>query len=370
MPGHTLTALLNHHSSKFQYQYVETIQALWSGYGELFRVTQNLKANPENQIDCCVKFIQLEQVPSHPRGWQTDFGHQRKLISYQVESHWYAFLNQEKQLAEQLPVVPRCIEIIDVENGRFIVMQDLKTLGLSAISATNDIDLVKKTIEWLASFHAYFMIDCKANKTGLDVCWFGEKTDDVLVGLELLKTPFKNWPKGIWARGSYWHLATRPEELAAMVQSPLKQNAKQLDATLRQCRFQTLIHGDAKLANFCYSTAPEYQVAAVDFQYIGVGCGMQDLAYFLGSVFDEAQLFHVADPLLDYYLDCITHNLRAEFSPEQIERLATEYRQLFPIAWADFDRFLAGWAAEHPKLNRFSAKQCNIALQLLAQMNG
>ena len=58
--------------------------------------------------------------------------------------------------------------------------------------------------------------------------------------------------------------------------------APELDRRLRAARFQTLVHGDAKPANFCFD-ARRGAVAAVDFQYVGGGCGMKDVAYLLSG---------------------------------------------------------------------------------------
>ncbi len=348
MPGHIYTELLSQYWPDVKPEYIETIQSLWSGYGELFRVRVKDQR-------FCVKYIQLTDKAVHPRGWDTDIGHQRKLLSYQVETNWYAFL-ANTQLS--LPPIPSCVALIEFNSGRFIIMDDLENLGYSPISETNDRGKIESTIEWLAIFHAAFMVDTQVSSVP-------DKN-------QLLLAPASNqlWPEGVWRRGTYWHLSTRPDEFAAMQDSELKQAAADIDRSLSSARFQTLVHGDAKLANFCYRNTQELRVAAVDFQYTGVGIGVQDLAYFLGSVLDSDQLSQSAPELLDYYLSRLSASLQNKFSAAEIRDLNQEYRQLFPVAWADFDRFLAGWAAEHPKLNAFSAALCDKALKILYEIKG
>ena len=59
-------------------------------------------------------------------------------------------------------------------------------------------------------------------------------------------------PDGLWEQGTYWHLKTRPQELEALTDKRLKNAAELIDHTLRSCSYKTLVHGDAKLANFCF----------------------------------------------------------------------------------------------------------------------
>lgn len=53
---------------------IETIQSLWSGYGEIFRCT--LAGGKYDQI--VVKHVKLPERNAHPHGWNTDISHQRK----------------------------------------------------------------------------------------------------------------------------------------------------------------------------------------------------------------------------------------------------------------------------------------------------
>ena len=142
--------------------------------------------------------------------------------------------------------------------------------------------------------------------------------------------------EGLWPCGSYWHLATRPEELANIAGSRLHCFAGLLDARLRCGAFPTLVHGDAKLANFLF-TQDKAQVAAVDFQYVGRGAAMKDVAYFVGSCLDGPECERLENELLDVYFDALRPCL-----PNQVDApaLEAEWRSLYPVAWADFERFM------------------------------
>ena len=105
----------------------------------------------------------------------------------------------------------------------------------------------------------------------------------------------------------------------------LRDRAPELDRALREAKHQTIVHGDAKPENFCWSKGGA-RVAAVDFQYAGRGPGIRDVAYLLYGERDEARR-----------LDSYFAHLRA---PADLER---EWRELYPVARDDFRRFLDGW---------------------------
>lgn len=162
---------------------------------------------------------------------------------------------------------------------------------------------------------------------------------------------------GLWDTGTYWYLQTRQDELRAMAPGELKTAAPSLDAKLANCQFKTLVHGDAKLANVCFS--PDYSdVAMVDFQYVGKGCGIRDVAYFLGSALTESECHRHAEELVDvYFAELVTH------IPMALQNAVEgEWRELYATAWADFHRFLAGWMPEHYKIHSYTKLMTKQAL--------
>ena len=160
----------------------------------------------------------------------------------------------------------------------------------------------------------------------------------------------------------------------------MKNSAQQIDSALNSARFKTLLHGDAKLANFCFSD--DGRVAAVDFQYVGRGIGIKDVMYFLGSCLPDGQLWAKHDEYIDYYFaqlkgvllrghvteaneDNVNKQAIADLVPDNTvwaDELEQEWRKLLPLAWADFNRFLQGWSPEHIKINDFMQAQTSLAL--------
>lgn len=303
----------------------ESVQSLWSGYGEITRY-QLYGCSLQTII---VKHICPPQHSRHPRGWNTDLGHQRKLKSYEVETAWYA---DWAQRCHPQCLVPHCLGVERTKTTTLILLQDLDSAGFPLRKVSLNETELKACLSWLAQFHA---------------CFMGEQ------------------PTGLWPVGSYWHLDTRPDELAAMEDGPLKQAAQLIDSKLNQARYKTLVHGDAKVANFCFSESGA-DVAAVDFQYVGGGCGIKDLAYFLGSCLTEDECEQQQDQCLEYYFTVLEKSLKQQGKNLDFAALEKEWRELYPMAWADFYRFLQGWMPTHKKINNYSSRITQQALNRLS----
>jgi hypothetical protein len=284
------------------------IQPLWRGWGEIARYA--VEGGPTERI--------VVKVVDPPPLDAKSVGSRRKARSYEVEAAFY------RDVAGRISDRVRIPHVWHVSYGLFL-LEDLDAAGFSgrAVGAGSlPADRLGRSVDWLADLHR--------------------------AGLDLHLDPGS---LGLWPTGTYWHLVTRPDELAAMPPGPLKDAAAAIDAELRRCPIQTLVHGDAKVANLCY--APE-SVAAVDFQYTGGGPGIVDLVYFLGSVLDDQGLAAEADDWTTRYFERLNHRA-AEAA----------WRPLVPFAWADFERFLAGWSPGHWKRSGYAAEQTRRALQRL-----
>ncbi len=249
------------------------VQSLWSGYGEVVRV----------RVDGVPRIVKHVRPPRE--------AHPRKLRSYQVERVWY---REYADGCREDCRVPGCVASWSDGVESLFVLEDLDAAGFAGRRRWLSDEEMGLCLRWLARFHARFL------------------------GRE---------PAGLWETGTYWHLATRPDELRAMRDDDLRREAPALDAALSGARFQTFVHGDAKPANFCFG---DEGVAAVDFQYVGGGPGIKDVAYLLRG---ESRV----EEALEVYFAA----LRAAGAGDAEE----EWRGLYAVAVRDFERFLDGWGA-------------------------
>jgi hypothetical protein len=269
----------------------ERLQSLWSGYGELWRITLQ-------RGDTSTPAVAKDVRPGRDDGSRS---HRRKLRSYAVEQAFYARYAPRCGAACR---VPQGLALRAEAGGFLSVLEDLDAVGFARRCRRPHPSEIAAGLGWLASFHATFL---------------GQTAQD------------------LWKVGTYWHLATRPDELAKMRHAELRRAAGAIDARLSAARFKTLVHGDAKLENACFGLGDT--VAFVDFQYVGGGVGVKDVAYFLSCCFSPNE----CGVLVPRYLDLYFERLRAALGSEGAE-VEREWRQLFPLAWVDLYRFLLGWA--------------------------
>lgn len=306
----------------------QRFQSLWSGYGEIAKLSLD---GPIPFV--VIKHIQFPQRQHHPSGWNSSISHNRKITSYEVEKTWY---EQYNQLCPANCKTPHYLGSHQIDDEVVIVLEDLDQRGFAVRKSSLALEEIKLCLSYLSAFHANFM---------------------------------GTIPEGLWRQGTYWHLETRPEELDVLKDMPLKKAAAAIDQKLDNCKFKTLVHGDAKLANFCFASTIESvsDIAMVDFQYVGGGCGMKDVAYFLGSCMSESECERYNDELLEHYFQVLAIELTSTTFAENAEEIIAEWTTLFPWAWADFHRFLKGWSPGHWKINSYSERITQEVVKLVNQ---
>ena len=302
------------------------IQSLWSGYGEVARY----RLQGANTNSVVIKRASPPTLQQHPRGWNTDLSHQRKLESYRVEMAWYQRWAQQCTAACRVPVCYGAEEL-EADSGWLFILEDVDAAGFSIRKSSLSLNELKLCLQWLANFHAHFLHE---------------------------------QPNGLWPVGCYWHLATRPDELTAMDDVKVKKAAAAIDQRLSAAAFKTFVHGDAKLANFCFADDGA-AVAAVDFQYVGGGCGMKDVAYLLSSCLDDSECERWEEELLEYYFQQMAAALLSANKIVDMPALEKEWRELYVFAWADFYRFLNGWMPGHWKIHSYTRRLTERALKML-----
>lgn len=304
--------------------HIEDIQSLWSGYGKIMRYGV-IDGDVETII---IKYVKLPDKAHHPRGWATDLSHQRKVRSYHVESHWYRDWSSH---CDEISRVPACFALDESDDEFLMVLEDLDAIGFPIRKQHVSLDEMQACLRWLANFHATFL---------------------------------GKLPNGLWPIGTYWHLDTRPDELAVLDDTKLKSAASKIDQKLNSTSYLTFVHGDAKLANFCFSQTGK-NVAAVDFQYVGGGCGMKDVAYFIGSCLYEEDCERYESQLLDIYFTSLVDALKSRQTAIDSDALVAQWRALYPVAWTDFHRFVKGWSPGHWKIHGYSER---ISQQVVKQL--
>ncbi|QDS72548.1 hypothetical protein FKW77_000455 [Venturia effusa] len=270
-----------------------TIQSLWAGYGHICRLSAR-RSRKHEPIPLILKYI---SPPALNTSEPVEEGHVRKIMSYQIEQYFY------KNLAPQMPksiTVAECISTIDEKSdgdtSTAMILTDLRETFPVAGEKRSELSETQThaTVDWLASFHGFWWDKARSfdrSKLNLPPLEHFEQT--------MSMTAYQ----GVWLNGGYAYLATRRTEYAgfcaegsksalricfppsrikdapsigeivARFLSPMADGNKKGPIS----EYETLIHGDVKSENL-FTTTNGDAVAFVDFQYVGLGLGVCDLA--------------------------------------------------------------------------------------------
>ncbi|OTA23215.1 hypothetical protein BTJ68_14329 [Hortaea werneckii EXF-2000] len=247
------------------------LQRLWAGYGHICHIeaapVDNGRTTDGGTLSSFIlKLVSPPPTSSSQTSSSTeDEGHLRKLISYQVEQYFYT------HLAASLPAdvaVAACEGSIHhqpsagddgEENGAqptiALMLEDLREGFPIAGEKRTALEEqhVFAALDWLAKFHGYLATRRK------------EYAD-------LLEDADSEWSSALCRP-----VPSVDASLAELVAQVLSPNVSSQATSSAISAYETLIHGDVKSENLFANTEGS-AVAFFDFQYVGMGLGVCDLA--------------------------------------------------------------------------------------------
>ncbi|KAL4875213.1 hypothetical protein BJY04DRAFT_224290 [Aspergillus karnatakaensis] len=356
-----------------------TLQRLWAGYGQICAVTAKAttdKAAAELDKLCGLNsgkvgttYPLILKLISPPNTSAAGEGHLRKMFSYEVEQYFYTDL--VPLLGDDIAVAKCLASTRDMEGKEgeeelqglmAMIIVDLRTKypvaggKRSALSRTQ----VYAALDWLATFHG--------RSWGI--------LNDELEGYVLppLKENEKRNAGGkrttdtVWLNGGYTYLATRREEYASLVEDTDSEWSEAFCTPPKGCSLsiaeqaalmltpygsplESLIHGDVKSENL-FTTTNGDAVAFFDFQYVGRGLGVCDLAKLftcsvpLNMLVDSG----TSDPLPEKLAMCDGERKLLEYYRKQLLQESNSdfyswsmFERHWNTALVDWCRFQASW---------------------------
>ncbi|KAH8099631.1 Ecdysteroid kinase-domain-containing protein [Cristinia sonorae] len=328
------------------------IATLWSNYGHIHRVhvepnngpTSRSSPSSSSSLTLILKSIHPPSLSSDPSE-----SHVRKLLSYNVERWFYHHYSH--LLPHQVKVAK--VYTSNADDDGNLLLEDLSIGYAFPASGSLGKEATMCVLKWLAGFHGtFFRVHHRPPQDG--------------VALRLVPAP-KEWKgdervEGVWKRGCYWYLDTRREELEDMDKEEyawllpwVEKVNNAIESEIEKSG--TLLHGDVKGANIVFNrdpyshrrraqlntdpgSLPPLQCALYDFQYVGLGLGVLDLIYFLGTSVESALLSKNEAELLRFYYSSLSEVVVSE--EIQIQTYEEFLRQ-WDLAVVDWYRFMAGW---------------------------
>ncbi|KAL2867787.1 uncharacterized protein BJX67DRAFT_352262 [Aspergillus lucknowensis] len=305
-----------------------TLQTLWAGYGQICSITARATTDEAaKQLDklCGVDggaagtvyslILKIISPPQKRReNEDEDEGHLRKMLSYEVEQYFYS--DVVPLLGDDIAVA-KCLAStrdMDGEEGEeelvglmAAIMTDLSfkfPVAGGKRSVLTPVQ-VRAALDWLAGFH------------GRSWGFLPADLDEyVLPPLEESRRRKENGDSegagGLWLNGGYTYLATRRKEYASLAEDVDSEwsgalcsatdgslsVAEKVALVLTPCgrSVESYIHGDVKSENL-FTTTNGDEVAFFDFQYVGLGLGVCDLAKLFTCSVPLHMLTDAGEPL-------------------------------------------------------------------------
>ncbi|QKX60267.1 uncharacterized protein TRUGW13939_07410 [Talaromyces rugulosus] len=280
-----------------------TLQTLWAGYGKISAITARATTDeaaiyvsklcglePRGAGSTYPLILKLISPPPSQEGAEEE-GHLRKMLSYKVEQYFYSdavpLLGDEVSVAKLLASTRGDDELAG--SGLIAtIMVDLRPAFPVTGGKRSVLDSVQvhAALEWLAGFHrrSWALVS-------------GDLKEYILPPFEELARRRRTGGggTGLWLNGGYTYLTTRWTEYlwlsesdsewrdalcSLMPEADIRVSVAMVVALfLMPCgrAIESYIHGDVKSENL-FTTRDGDRVVFFDFQYVGLGLGVCDLA--------------------------------------------------------------------------------------------
>ncbi|KAJ5772876.1 hypothetical protein N7457_007772 [Penicillium paradoxum] len=357
-----------------------TLQTLWAGYGHICAIT--VRATTAEAAAHLNKYCEVESTaarttyplilklisPPRKSAAKEDEGHLRKMLSYEVEQQFYSQV--VPQLGDDIGIA-KCIASTRDMHGQkgedelaglmATIMVDLRQRFPVAGEKRSVLDRtqVHGALDWLASFHA--------RSWALLPDSFDDYILPPLEECKLRQTSKKDVGSGLWLNGGYTYLATRRKEYASLARDTDSEWSEAMCSTVEGSKLsvaemvalfltpcgrsiESYIHGDVKSENL-FTTVKGDEVAFFDFQYVGLGLGVCDLAKLFTCSVPLYMLVDDAHEILPERLTMCDgeRQLLERYRTKLVEGKDSDFyewgtfRRHWETALVDWCRFQASW---------------------------
>jgi hypothetical protein len=308
------------------------LQTLWAGYGTICAITARATTNEaaehlsklcgvETQAAGTTYPLILKLISPPSKGAnQADEGHLRKMLSYEVEQTFYS---------DVVPLLGGEIAVAQCLASTRQMKGEKGEAELDGLLATIMVDLsprfpvsggkrsaldrtqVHSALEWLARFHArsWGLLPDSLDRYILPPLQENSRRGRRCTGNDGIR-------QGLWLNGGYTYLATRRSEYASLARDTYSEWSDPMCKAWRGCSLsvaemaawfltprgrpiESYIHGDVKSENL-FTTGNGEEVAFFDFQYVGLGLGVCDLAKLFTCSVPLKMLVDAEEPLPEW----------------------------------------------------------------------
>lgn len=343
----------------------QQLQALWSNYGHVYaiRASSQVELRASGSRSAVAKLIL--KVIQPPVDCARDESFLRKILSYQVEQCFYQDFAPKLRSFVSLATCIATTSHVSTRNDRnaqtpiAMLMTDLREEFPVAVFRHKSLSnsQVNAAIRWLALFHS-----CSrtiVQPIDLDTFVSAPLAESKKPGFDLF-----TGKRALWRNGGYTYLETRQQEYKQLADNNSSEwstffcmPVADTEHTIAELAagylkpsgrsFESLVHGDVKSENM-FSSLNGDVVAFFDFQYVGIGLGVCDLAKLFTCSVPQHELCNGPIPhrlpmcageeaLLRAYL-------AAQHPPSMLDLPGwTEFCRQWETALVDWCRFQASW---------------------------